>query len=282
MRENIYFGGKMKNVIAVMVMVFMVGICWGQHRYVVDLAPLDASGGIISAEDAEGITQLLMIALNRTNAVQIVQRDANSMRATEDEYNFQSDSIWSNTEKTARTEAVLNPVCSVIWKVNRLFGNVFLSGEVRDYFTGELLGSVTTTGKKIEDIPNYIDSFARDLVNAMSNKEQILTNFRGDKLEPNEETIIKQAVQTGYQKYPIEADGNFSFDITIMKRERSQQGQTLITVSITAALSKDGYTVFSKVFDGNGRNQFEAINIAVRKLNNDTAFFTDVQDASRR
>jgi hypothetical protein len=273
----------MKRVfIGLLMMVALCSVCWGQHLYVVDLAPLEARSDIVSAEDAEGITQLLMIALNQTNAVQIVQRDANSMRATEDEYNFQNESIWSSTQKTARTAAVLNPVCRVTWKVNRLFGNVFLSGEVRDYFTGELLGSVPTTGKKLEDIPNYIDSFARDLVNAMSNKEQIHTNFRGDKLETNEESIIKQAVQQGYLKYPIEAAGNFSFDITIMKRERSERGQVLVSVSITVSLSKDGYSVFSKVFDGNGRDQYEAINIAIGKLNNDTSFFTGAQNASRR
>lgn len=131
------------------------------------VSTFDITGGAVSSEEAEAITELFISELVATGKVNIVDR-ANFDKVIE-EMKFQS-SDWSNSEKTAALGNAVNANMVVRGQIIKLGSKMYLSSTIIDVKTANVLSSAREQFNSLDDIFGLLTNFATKTVEGLSLK----------------------------------------------------------------------------------------------------------------
>lgn len=156
----------MKKLFIVLVMLLLVtSMVFAQKSIAV--STFDITGGAVSKEEAEAITELFISELVATGKVNIVDR-ANFDKVIE-EMKFQS-SDWSNSEKTAALGNAVNANMVVRGQIIKLGSKMYLSSTIIDVKTANVLSSAREQFNSLDDIFGLLTNFATKTVEGLSLK----------------------------------------------------------------------------------------------------------------
>lgn len=131
------------------------------------VSTFDITGGAVSSEEAEAITELFISELVATGKVNVVDR-ANFDKIIK-EMKFQS-SDWSNSEKTAALGNAVNANMVVRGQIIKLGSKMYLSSTIIDVKTANVLSSAREQFNSLDDIFGLLTNFATKIVEGLSLK----------------------------------------------------------------------------------------------------------------
>lgn len=131
------------------------------------VSTFDITGGAVSSEEAEAITELFISELVATGKVNVVDR-ANFDKVIE-EMKFQS-SDWSNSEKTAALGNAVNANMVVRGQIIKFGSKMYLSSTIIDVKTANVLSSAREQFNSLDDIFGLLTNFATKTVEGLSLK----------------------------------------------------------------------------------------------------------------
>jgi TolB-like protein len=131
------------------------------------VSTFDITGGAVSSEEAEAITELFISELVATGKVNVVDR-ANFDKIIK-EMKFQS-SDWSNSEKTAALGNAVNANMVVRGQIIKLGSKMYLSATIIDVKTANVLSSAREQFNSLDDIFGLLTNFATKTVEGLSLK----------------------------------------------------------------------------------------------------------------
>lgn len=131
------------------------------------VSTFDITGGAVSSEEAEAITELFISELVATGKVNVVDR-ANFDKIIK-EMKFQS-SDWSNSEKTAALGNAVNANMVVRGQIIKLGSKMYLSATIIDVKTANVLSSAREQFNSLDDIFELLTTFATKTVEGLSLK----------------------------------------------------------------------------------------------------------------
>ena len=131
------------------------------------VSTFDITGGAVSSEEAEAITELFISELVSTGKVNVVDR-ANFDKIIK-EMKFQS-SDWSNSEKTAALGNAVNANMVVRGQIIKLGSKMYLSSTIIDVKTANILSSAREQFYSLDDIFGLLTNFAKKTVEGLSLK----------------------------------------------------------------------------------------------------------------
>lgn len=156
----------MKKIFIVFWMLLVVtSMVFAQKSIAV--STFDITGGAVSSEEAEAITELFISELVATGKVNVVDR-ANFDKVIE-EMKFQS-SDWSNSEKTIALGNAVNANMVVRGQIIKLGSKMYLSSTVIDLKTANVLSSAREQFNSLDDIFGLLTNFAKKTVEGLSLK----------------------------------------------------------------------------------------------------------------
>lgn len=156
----------MKKLCIFVLMLFVVASAtFAQNSIAV--STFDITGGAVSSEEAEAITELFISELVATGKGNVVDR-ANFDKVIE-EMKFQS-SDWSNSEKTAALGNAVNANMVVRGQIIKLGSKMYLSSSIIDLKTAEVLSSAREQFNSLDDIFGLLTNFAKKTVEGLSLK----------------------------------------------------------------------------------------------------------------
>ena len=156
----------MKKLIFVLLMLFVVTSATFAQKSIA-VSTFDITGGAVSSEEAEAITELFISELVATGKVNVVDR-ANFDKVIE-EMKFQS-SDWSNSEKTAALGNAVNANMVVRGQIIKLGSKMYLSSTIIDVKTANVLSSAREQFNSLDDIFGLLTNFATKTVEGLSLK----------------------------------------------------------------------------------------------------------------
>lgn len=156
----------MKKLIFVLLMLLVAtSVTFAQKSIAV--STFDITGGAVSSEEAEAITELFISELVATGKVNVVDR-ANFDKIIK-EMKFQS-SDWSNSEKTAALGNAVNANMVVRGQIIKLGSKMYLSATIIDVKTANVLSSAREQFNSLDDIFELLTTFATKTVEGLSLK----------------------------------------------------------------------------------------------------------------
>lgn len=156
----------MKKLFIVLLMLLVVtSMVFAQKSIAV--STFDITGGAVSSEEAEAITELFISELVATGKVNVVDR-ANFDKVIE-EMKFQS-SDWSNSEKTIALGNAVNANMVVRGQIIKLGSKMYLSSTIIDLKTANVLSSAREQFNSLDDIFGLLTNFATKTVEGLSLK----------------------------------------------------------------------------------------------------------------
>lgn len=156
----------MKKLIFVLLMLLVAtSVTFAQKSIAV--STFDITGGAVSSEEAEAITELFISELVATGKVNVVDR-ANFDKIIK-EMKFQS-SDWSNSEKTAALGNAVNANMVVRGQIIKLGSKMYLSSTIIDVKTANVLSSAREQFNSLDDIFGLLTNFATKTVEGLSLK----------------------------------------------------------------------------------------------------------------
>ena len=156
----------MKKLILITWMLLVVtSMVFAQKSIAV--STFDITGGAVSSEEAEAITELFISELVATGKVNVVDR-ANFDKIIK-EMKFQS-SDWSNSEKTAALGNAVNANMVVRGQIIKLGSKMYLSATIIDVKTANVLSSAREQFNSLDDIFGLLTNFATKTVEGLSLK----------------------------------------------------------------------------------------------------------------
>ena len=156
----------MKKLFIVLGMLLLVtSMMFAQKSIAV--STFDITGGAVSSEEAEAITELFISELVATGKVNVVDR-ANFDKVIE-EMKFQS-SDWSNSEKTIALGNAVNANMVVRGQIIKLGSKMYLSSTIIDLKTANVLSSAREQFNSLDDIFGLLTNFAKKTVEGLSLK----------------------------------------------------------------------------------------------------------------
>lgn len=156
----------MKKLFIVLGMLLLVtSMVFAQKSIAV--STFDITGGAVSSEEAEAITELFISELVATGKVNVVDR-ANFDKVIE-EMKFQS-SDWSNSEKTIALGNAVNANMVVRGQIIKLGSKMYLSSTIIDLKTANVLSSAREQFNSLDDIFGLLTNFAKKTVEGLSLK----------------------------------------------------------------------------------------------------------------
>lgn len=156
----------MKKLIFVLLMLLVATSATFAQKSIA-VSTFDITGGAVSSEEAEAITELFMSKLVATGKVNIVDR-ANFDKVIE-EMKFQS-SDWSNSEKTIALGNAVNANMVVRGQIIKLGSKMYLSSTIIDLKTANVLSSAREQFNSIDDIFGLLTKYAKKTVEGLSLK----------------------------------------------------------------------------------------------------------------
>ena len=156
----------MKKLFIVLGMLLLVtSMVFAQKSIAV--STFDITGGAVSSEEAEAITELFISELVATGKVNVVDR-ANFDKVIE-EMKFQS-SDWSNSEKTIALGNAVNANMVVRGQIIKLGSKMYLSSTIIDLKTANVLSSGREQFNSIDDIFGLLTNYANQTIEGLSLK----------------------------------------------------------------------------------------------------------------
>lgn len=156
----------MKKLFIVLLMLLVVtSMVFAQKSIAV--STFDITGGAVSSEEAEAITELFISELVATGKVNVVDR-ANFDKVIE-EMKFQS-SDWSNSEKTIALGNAVNANMVVRGQIIKLGSKMYLSSTIIDLKTANVLSSGREQFNSIDDIFGLLTKYANQTIEGLSLK----------------------------------------------------------------------------------------------------------------
>lgn len=156
----------MKKLCIFVLMLFVAtSVTFAQKSIAV--STFDITGGAVSSEEAEAITELFISELVATGKVNVVDR-ANFDKIIK-EMKFQS-SDWSNSEKTAALGNAVNANMVVRGQIIKLGSKMYLSSTIIDVKTANVLSSAREQFNSLDDIFGLLTNFATKTVEGLSLK----------------------------------------------------------------------------------------------------------------
>ena len=156
----------MKKLFIVLVMLLIV-TSMGFAQKSIAVSTFDITGGAVSSEEAESITELFISELVATGKVNVVDR-ANFDKIIK-EMKFQS-SDWSNSEKTAALGNAVNANMVVRGQIIKLGSKMYLTSSIIDVKTANVLSSAREQFNSLDDIFGLLTNFAKKTVEGLSLK----------------------------------------------------------------------------------------------------------------
>ena len=156
----------MKKIFIVLVMLLIV-TSMGFAQKSIAVSTFDITGGAVSSEEAEAITELFISELVATGKVNVVDR-ANFDKIIK-EMKFQS-SDWSNSEKTAALGNAVNANMVVRGQIIKLGSKMYLTSSIIDVKTANVLSSAREQFNSLDDIFVLLTNFATKTVEGLSLK----------------------------------------------------------------------------------------------------------------
>ena len=156
----------MKKLCVFVLMLFVVASA-GFAQKSIAVSTFDITGGAVSSEEAEAITELFISELVATGKVNVVDR-ANFDKVIE-EMKFQS-SDWSNSEKTIALGNAVNANMVVRGQIIKLGSKMYLSSTIIDLKTANVLSSAREQFNSLDDIFGLLTNFATKTVEGLSLK----------------------------------------------------------------------------------------------------------------
>ena len=156
----------MKKLIFVLLMLLVATSAIFAQKSIA-VSTFDITGGAVSSEEAEAITELFISELVATGKVNVVDR-ANFDKVIE-EMKFQS-SDWSNSEKTAALGNAVNANMVVRGQIIKLGSKMYLSSTIIDVKTANVLSSAREQFNSLDDIFGLLTNFAKKTVEGLSLK----------------------------------------------------------------------------------------------------------------
>ena len=156
----------MKKMFIVFWMLLIV-TSMGFAQKSIAVSTFDITGGAVSSEEAEAITELFISELVATGKVNVVDR-ANFDKVIE-EMKFQS-SDWSNSEKTIALGNAVNANMVVRGQIIKLGSKMYLSSTIIDLKTANVLSSAREQFNSLDDIFGLLTNFATKTVEGLSLK----------------------------------------------------------------------------------------------------------------
>ena len=156
----------MKKLFIVLVMLLIV-TSMGFAQKSIAVSTFDITGGAVSSEEAESITELFISELVATGKVNVVDR-ANFDKIIK-EMKLQS-SDWSNSEKTAALGNAVNANMVVRGQIIKLGSKMYLTSSIIDVKTANVLSSAREQFNSLDDIFGLLTNFAKKTVEGLSLK----------------------------------------------------------------------------------------------------------------
>ena len=153
----------MKKLCVFVLMLFVVASA-GFAQKSIAVSTFDITGGAVSSEEAEAITELFISELVATGKVNVVDR-ANFDKVIE-EMKFQS-SDWSNSEKTIALGNAVNANMVVRGQIIKLGSKMYLSSTIIDLKTANVLSSAREQFNSLDDIFGLLTNFATKTVEGL-------------------------------------------------------------------------------------------------------------------
>lgn len=154
-----------KLCVFVLMLLVVATVVFAQKSIAV--STFDITGGAVSSEEAEAITELFISELVATGKVNVVDR-ANFDKVIE-EMKFQS-SDWSNSEKTIALGNAVNANMVVRGQIIKLGSKMYLSSTIIDLKTANVLSSAREQFNSLDDIFGLLTNFATKTVEGLSLK----------------------------------------------------------------------------------------------------------------
>ncbi|MFP3043904.1 penicillin-binding protein activator LpoB [Treponema primitia] len=193
MKNNYILEGKMKRILAVIVMILAAEVCFGQNTLVV--TPLQNRAGV-SNNDIRTLTTLLGNAITKTMRFDVVDRDALEYLTQENKFQM---SDWSDQNKSVQMGKVLNANYIVWGEVSRLDQYLILSARIIDVRNAKQLDTADIQLQNMGEAYSKMDGFVKDLTDAV--KTDIV---REKEAAENERRQSEQAYQA--QRYTAQAE----------------------------------------------------------------------------
>lgn len=158
----------MKKLAMILALLFAAIGCFAQKTQKrMAVATFDITGGAVTSEEADAITELYISELVGTGKVTVVDR-ANFDKIVK-EMKFQS-SDWSDKDKTAALGSAINANIIARGQVIKLGSKLYLSTTVIDARTAAILTSARKQFNNIDDIFNLLPSLASELMGSINYK----------------------------------------------------------------------------------------------------------------
>ena len=156
----------MKKLCVFVLMLFVVTTVVFAKKSIA-VSTFDITGGAVSSEEAEAITELFISELVATRKVNVV--DSANFDKVIEEMKFQS-SDWSNSEKTIALGNAVNANMVVRGQIIKLGSKMYLSSTIIDLKTANVLSSATEQFNSLDDIFGLLTNFATKIVEGLSLK----------------------------------------------------------------------------------------------------------------
>ena len=156
----------MKKLCVFVLMLLVVATTMFAQKSIA-VSTFDITGGAVSSEEAEAITELFISELVATGKVNVVDR-ANFDKVIE-EMKFQS-SDWSNSEKTIALGNAVNANMVVRGQIIKLGSKMYLSSTIIDLKTANVLSSAREQFNSLDDIFGLLTNFTKKTVEGLSLK----------------------------------------------------------------------------------------------------------------
>lgn len=155
---------KLKKLLILILMFVMATFAiFAQNNIAV--STFDITGGAVSTEEAEAITELFIAELVSTGKVTVVDR-ANFDKIIK-EMKFQA-SDWSNSEKTAALGNAVNATMVARGQIIKLGSKMYLTSTIIDLKTAIVLSSARKQFDSIDNIFDLLPTYTKKLAKSIN------------------------------------------------------------------------------------------------------------------
>lgn len=155
---------KLKKLLILILMFVMATFAiFAQNNIAV--STFDITGGAVSTEEAEAITELFIAELVSTGKVTVVDR-ANFDKIIK-EMKFQA-SDWSNKEKTAALGNAINATMVARGQILKLGSRMYLTSTIIDLKTAVVLSSAKEQFGSVDNIFDLLPTYTKELAKSIN------------------------------------------------------------------------------------------------------------------
>jgi TolB-like protein len=225
-----------KVLVSVLFGILGYGI-FAQQLPTVAVAPFDVSGGITS-EESKVITELFMVELVSTGAVNVVDR-ANFDKII-GEMKFQT-SDWSNSQKTAALGNALNASCIIRGQLMKMGNAIYMTSTLLDVNTAQILYSAREQVKDLGEIYGKLSAYCAQFVNKVPMPNIFIGKWQGSDFYSKGLTCIFDFKSDGtiiVERYDIKYYNNAVIRCTGEGKYSYSRNNLSISLSIIIDFSK--------------------------------------------